>query len=86
MRSKNAMTSEELKAARVTLRMSQRELATQLRTPLRTYEDWEAGRRRIPGICQYAVELTLQRDKWQTVDIATKVTGGYRYPPATGPA
>ena len=56
------MTAVNLETARLALGMNKAEMASRLRTPYRTYQDWEAGRRRIPGICQIAVELLLEKD------------------------
>ena len=58
------MTPIDLTAARLKLGLKPGELATALRTPKRTVQDWEAGRRRIPGICEIACELLLQKDRW----------------------
>lgn len=44
-----------LREARESLGLSQRAMADALKTPLRTYEDWEAGRRRAPGIVEVAL-------------------------------
>jgi len=49
------MAAEELKADRLELGYSQRELADILLTPRRTFEDWEAGRSRIPGVVRAAL-------------------------------
>lgn len=53
------MTPTQLKAARRELGLNQTEMAQQLKTPRRTYVDWERGSRRIPGVCEVAVELML---------------------------
>ena len=58
------MTSNELQTARVALGWSASELARQLDTPLRTYQDWEAGVNRIPGVAAVAVRLLGERDTW----------------------
>lgn len=47
------------------------DLARALRTPLRTIQDWLAGRSKIPGIAQVAVALYSERDKW-VVDYIVK--------------
>jgi len=56
------ITETELKAARQKLGLNQIELARRLATPYRTYQDWEGGRRSIPGVVAVAVELLIQRD------------------------
>lgn len=44
------MQGKELKEIRKQLGYTQREMWTLLNTPYRTYQEWEAGRNRIPGI------------------------------------
>ena len=58
------MTAAELKEARQRLGFGQSDLARALRVPLRTLQDWEADRRKIPGIAQVAVALYAERDRW----------------------
>jgi DNA-binding transcriptional regulator YiaG len=53
------MNSSDLKEARRKLGLNMTKMAALLRTPYRTYQDWEAGRRRIPGICAVAIKLLL---------------------------
>jgi DNA-binding transcriptional regulator YiaG len=67
------MTPAQLKTARRKLGMNMAEMATTLRTPYRTYQDWERGDRRIPGICQVAVELLQKRDQWVMQAIVDKI-------------
>lgn len=67
------MTGESLKNARMTLGLSVSELARQLDTPYRTYQDWEAGRNRIPGITKVAVALLQERDKWVMQTITNNI-------------
>jgi amphi-Trp domain-containing protein len=54
------MTPEELKNARVSLGLNMKEMSQLLATPYRTYQDWELGNRRIPGICEVAVFCLLR--------------------------
>lgn len=42
----------DLRRARFRLRMTQVEMAAYLSTPLGTYQRWEQGRSRIPGIVE----------------------------------
>lgn len=63
---KSTMRPYELKAARKLLGLPQPEMANLLKTPLRTYQGWEQGETRIPGVAEVAVELLQQRDKWAT--------------------
>jgi DNA-binding transcriptional regulator YiaG len=75
------MEKEELTAARAKLGLNMAEMAMVLKTPYRTYQDWETGKRRIPGICACAVELLLVKDRWTMDRIKTKLdnldlTGG----------
>lgn len=67
------MTAEELKAARLKLGMNMAEMAKTLRTPYRTYQDWESGDNPIPGVCQVAVELLLKRDQWFMANVFDRV-------------
>ncbi len=53
------MTPKELKKIRENLGLSIREMSELLDTPYRTYQDWELGNRRIPGICQVAIYCLL---------------------------
>ncbi len=71
------MTPAELRAARIRLGMNMAEMAKTLRTPYRTYQDWEAGRRTIPGVCAVAVELLLKRDRWVMLAIEAKIAREY---------
>lgn len=71
------MTPAELKAARRKLGMNLAEMAKTLRTKYRTYQDWESGRRRIPGVCWVAVELLLKRDQWVMQAIEAKIAREY---------
>jgi DNA-binding transcriptional regulator YiaG len=57
------MEIEELKAARRELGMNRAELAKRLRTPYRSYVNWERGDRPIPGVCETAIELLLRHDR-----------------------
>lgn len=67
------LTPEELKAARYKLGLTKTEMARVLKTPYRTYQDWEHGKRRIPGICDCAVELLIMKYRWTMERIKTKL-------------
>ncbi len=54
------MTPEELKKIRLSLGFSIKDMSDVLGTPYRTYQDWELGNRRIPGVCQVAVECLIR--------------------------
>lgn len=61
------MTPEQLKQWRHGLKSqagrrncSQAEAARRLNTPRRTYEDWEAGKRRIPGMLGLACAAVVR--------------------------
>lgn len=58
------MTNQDLQAARIKLKLNKADMARMLKTPYRTYQDWEANLRRIPGVCQVAVELLLRKDEF----------------------
>jgi len=53
---KQEKTPEELKRLRELTGLTIAEMARQLETPLRTYQDWEAGVCRVPGIAFVAVK------------------------------
>ncbi len=53
------MEGKDLKKIREKLGFSIKEMSELLDTPYRTYQDWELGNRRIPGICQVAIECLL---------------------------
>jgi len=57
------VTTAELTAAREELGMSKADLAKRLRTPYRTYVNWERGERPIPGVCETAIELLLRQNR-----------------------
>jgi len=74
------MTNNELKAARIKLGYNQVEMAKTLKTPYRTYQDWESGQNPIPGVCEVAVELLLRKDEWFMASVfercERKIQGG----------
>jgi len=55
------MTPEELKHIRLKLGVTLKEMSELLSTPYRTYQDWEHGNRRIPGVCKEAMCCFLKR-------------------------
>lgn len=57
------VTPETLQLARRKLGLNLSEMAIGLKTPYRTYQDWEAGRRPMPGIVDVAVAGLLHRDE-----------------------
>jgi len=57
------MTNSELKAARTRLNLTARELAKKLNTPHRTYENWELGRTKIPGVVFAAIDFLERLEK-----------------------
>lgn len=50
------MESEELKKKRLDLGLTQSQLAEYLKTPYKTYVQWERGQRRVPGLLEIALE------------------------------
>ena len=62
-------------AARKKLGMNRAEMAKRLLTPYRTYVNWERGERRVPGICEVAVELLLRHDEIVMQAIMEKIRG-----------
>ena len=51
------MTNSDLKAARKRLNLTQSEMALKLNTRTRTYQDWELGRTKLPGLLSVTLEL-----------------------------
>ncbi len=72
------MTKEQLENTRIACGLNQSEMARQMETPLRTYQDWEAGRRRIPGVAGVAARLICERDEWVTKYAVEKACAGYK--------
>ena len=52
-----SVDSNELKAARAGLNLTAKSMAEKLKTPQRTYENWELGRTKIPGVVFAAIEF-----------------------------
>lgn len=57
------MTNEDLKQARLTMGLNIKQMAARLQTPYRTYQDWELGNRRIPGIVNVTIALMEESKK-----------------------
>lgn len=72
------MTPEQLAAARRALGMNRAEMARTLRTPYRTYQDWESGKRPIPGVVAVAMDLLVEKDRWVTRTIIEQVSQGVK--------
>ncbi len=53
------MEGKDLRKIRGKLGLSIKEMSELLDTPYRTYQDWELGNRRIPGICQVAIRCLM---------------------------
>jgi len=66
------MTPSELTEKRTQLGLKPGELSRQLNTSRKTLGEWEGGRRRIPGICEAAVDLLLEKDRWVLEKIAAQ--------------
>lgn len=49
------MTSQELRAIRKLLGLNRVAMAQALHTPYKTYEKWETGVSRIPGVVEVAI-------------------------------
>lgn len=58
------MTADEFKNAQDSLKYSTADVVAALRTPYRTILDYRAGKSRIPGAVEVALELLQQRDRW----------------------
>jgi len=50
------MDTKELRKIRKDFGLTQSELAEYLKTPYRTYVQWERGQRRIPGLLEVALK------------------------------
>jgi len=44
------MTAEELRETRKAVGISMKQAAEESGTPYRSWQDWEAGKRRVPGL------------------------------------
>jgi len=51
-----------LKKVRANLKLTQKQMAKMLNTPLRTYIKWENGERRTPGIV-FAMIFIIEKDE-----------------------
>lgn len=51
------MTAEKLREARKAAGLSMKQAADLSKTPYRTWQDWEGGKRRVPGIVSAWLEL-----------------------------
>ena len=49
------MTPDQLIQARLRLGLSKADMAKELQTPYRTYQNWELGLRRVPGVVSVAL-------------------------------
>ena len=54
----------DLRRAREEMGYGPSDMARLLRTPLRTYQDWEAVRRSFPAIVQVTMGLLAERELW----------------------
>lgn len=57
-------TASDLRSDREKLNLGPADMARVLMTPLRTYEDWESGRRQIPGVVGVAMRLKQEQAQW----------------------
>jgi DNA-binding transcriptional regulator YiaG len=57
---KPSMTGEQFRKARSKLGLTQRQMATVLRTDIRQVQRWESGDTKITGPTSLAVELLLE--------------------------
>ncbi len=49
------MKNTELRAYRISTGFNVKQMAKMLNTPYRTYQDWELGNRKIPGIVDVVI-------------------------------
>lgn len=54
------MTAKELREARKVTGLSMKRAAEKAKTPYRTWQDWEGGKRRVPGIAFAWLELYME--------------------------
>jgi len=59
------MTPDQLKQARLQLGLNIKQMAAALGTPYRTYQNWELGERRIPGIVAVAIHGITNQPTYQ---------------------
>lgn len=57
------MTPQELTVIRIQLGLKPGEMAKALNTPRRTFQEWESGGRRIPGVVLVACEWLKHKDR-----------------------
>ena len=57
------MNKIELKKIRLDMGLNIKKMAEALQTPYRTYQNWELGTRRIPGILIAAIELMEKKNE-----------------------
>lgn len=57
------MTPAQLVEVRELLGLSQEEMGAQMETAISTYQDWEAGRSRIPGAAKVLAYKMLEFDR-----------------------
>ena len=65
------MTGTELREARKAAGLSMKQVAEETNTPYRTWQDWEGGKRRVPGLAFAWLELrrslTNKKENWRRV-------------------
>lgn len=64
----------ELKSMRIALGFSAADVARLLDTPLRTYQGWEAGEVKVPGVALVAMRLLQERDRWVMGTVMANIT------------
>ena len=57
------MTGEELRESRKAAGISMKQAAEESGTPYRTWQDWEAGKRRVPGLAFAWLKLYQRQQK-----------------------
>ena len=53
------MTGAELRALRESVRLTRADCCAETGTPYRTWEDWEAGRAKTPGLAEAWLRLRI---------------------------
>ncbi len=57
------MTPQELRESRLRLGLNIKQMAHTLECPYRTYQNWELGLARVPGIVSAAIKLLEGREQ-----------------------
>ena len=65
------MTGDELREARKAAGISMKQAAEESSTPYRSWQDWEGGRRRVPGLAIAWLKLYQRQQKEEQTAVIT---------------